>query len=329
MNYSVLRKLINYGLGLVLAVWVSAVIYRQLRSQDNFDEALSHLQQDWSADRIKLAFAIVALMLFNWSLEALKWQKLLQHIQHISFIRSLRSVLTGVSVSLITPNRIGEYAGRILYLKNIHKGQAIVANILGSWAQFIVASVYGIFGIVCYWQYNYIGFLPWLLLGSIIVLLLLAYAYLHVDGLPRLTDKIKFLKRLTQYIRIVRSFSRRDLVIVILYSALRYLVFGTQFFLLLLFFEVDISFIEALPTVFLIFWCMAVLPSIALVEAPLRAELSITLLGVFSTNSVGIMAASLCLWLINIILPALLGAISTIGLRILEQLQNDTNDRTT
>jgi hypothetical protein len=97
---------------------------------------------------------------------------------------------------------------------------------------------------------------------------------------------------------------------------LRYLVFAFQYYLLLQLFFVNISFLNAMPTVFLIFWCMAILPSITIAEAPIRSEMSIYFLKVFSTNLLGIMSASIFLWLINLILPALLGALFTFGIRI-------------
>ena len=56
-------------------------------------------------------------MCLNWSIEAIKWRLLIKKMQPITFIEALKGVLSGVAVGTFTPNRIGEFGGRILYLK--------------------------------------------------------------------------------------------------------------------------------------------------------------------------------------------------------------------
>ena len=77
-------------------------------------------------------------MLINWSIEALKWKISIRHIQRISFLRSFRAVLSGVSFSVNTPNRIGEYLGRVLYIEEGHRLQAISLTIVCSMSQLII-----------------------------------------------------------------------------------------------------------------------------------------------------------------------------------------------
>jgi hypothetical protein len=51
----------------------------------------------------------------NWGLESLKWQRLIYPLETPVFLPVvLKSVLCGVTVSMLTPNRTGEYVGRIL-----------------------------------------------------------------------------------------------------------------------------------------------------------------------------------------------------------------------
>ena len=60
---------------------------------------------------------VIVLVFVNWGFEAKKWKLLITPIQKMSFFTAFKSVLTGVTLSLNTPNRIGEYGGRILYVK--------------------------------------------------------------------------------------------------------------------------------------------------------------------------------------------------------------------
>ena len=56
-------------------------------------------------------------MCFNWGIEAKKWQVLMKPIEDLSWWTACKATLTGLSFAMNTPNRIGEYAGRILYVK--------------------------------------------------------------------------------------------------------------------------------------------------------------------------------------------------------------------
>ena len=61
----------------------------------------------------------------NWGIEARKWQLLMKAVQPMSFITAFKSVLCGVTLSLNTPNRMGEYGGRILFVKEGNRIKAI------------------------------------------------------------------------------------------------------------------------------------------------------------------------------------------------------------
>lgn len=75
----------------------------------------------------------------------------------------------------------------------------------------------------------------------------------------------------------------------------------------------------------LCFWLLTVFyllitiaPTIGFAELPLRAAASVELLKIYSTNVVGIQAASLSIWIINLVLPAVIGSILILGLKIIK-----------
>ena len=69
-------------------------------------------------------------------------------IQQIYFFTAYKSVLSGVTLSLNTPNRMGEYGGRILYVKEGSRLKAISLSIAGSISQLIVTLVMGCGGLI-------------------------------------------------------------------------------------------------------------------------------------------------------------------------------------
>src|SRR5690606_5376414 len=98
---------------------------------------------------IALALVLI-LMLFNWGLEARKWQLLVRSLEQISFLRAFSAILSGVSLSINTPNRIGEYGGRMLYLSNQNKLKSIAAAVVGSLSQLIITIIFGLTGLIYY-----------------------------------------------------------------------------------------------------------------------------------------------------------------------------------
>ena len=61
---------------------------------------------------------------------------------------------------------------------------------------------------------------------------------------------------------------------------------------------------------------MAVAPTIGFLELPVRAKASMELMKMYSTNTLGIETAALAIWLINLVIPALIGSILILGIKI-------------
>jgi uncharacterized membrane protein YbhN (UPF0104 family) len=308
------KNIVNYSISIIAFVWITTMIVKQINHQEKLHEAFQLLVNQWTIQRKIYIAVVLALMLCNWAIEAIKWQKLLQPIQHISFGRSIRSVLTGISVSLLTPNRIGEYAGRIIYLQDDNKLKGVTANIVSSFAQFIAASIFGIAGCIYHIiYYNTQWYLPYILIGSILVLIVLCVLYFRLDKLVNWLDKFTLLHKINSTMQVVKSYQQPLLLQIIVLSACRYVVFALQYYFLLRTFYIAIPLMPAMLSVFLVFWLMAIIPTIALAEIPVRTEVSYRILQVFSSNTVGIMSASVLLWLINLMIPALIGGAVLIG----------------
>jgi uncharacterized membrane protein YbhN (UPF0104 family) len=72
-----------------------------------------NIKASFSDARVLNFILVIVLMFVNWSLEALKWKISVQSVQPVSFFRSLKAIFSGVSFSVTTPNRTGEYLGRV------------------------------------------------------------------------------------------------------------------------------------------------------------------------------------------------------------------------
>lgn len=297
-------------IGISLFLWIAYTLYNQIIHQPNLQNTIHDLFVEWNTSKILFLSVVFILMIFNWTIEAQKWRLLLVGTEKFSLWKSLQSVLTGVAVSVITPNRIGEYMGRILYLRNVHKIQGITVTIIGSFAQLIITGFLGLIG-VAYYILNVQNFswLTILFIASLLFFTFLTYLFFNLHKLLDWTKGIKFIRKLRIYLEIVKRFNQRQLIKILLISTGRYLVYTLQFILLLKFFLVDINNVKLLCTVWLIFWIMAILPTIAIAEIGIRGETALFFLAPLSTNHLGIVSSTFMLWFINLIIPSLIGCL--------------------
>ncbi|CAL1520592.1 lysylphosphatidylglycerol synthase domain-containing protein [Chitinophaga sp. MM2321] len=274
-------------------------------------------------------FLVLVLMLFNWGLEARKWQKLIKPLESISFLRAFSAILSGVSLSVNTPNRIGEYGGRVLYLKNNNKLKAIAATIVGSFSQLIVTIIFGLIGLIYFLNTfalakgnDYAIPVLWekILLGMLVVICgLTILLYFRLEIILAVFEKIPFLRKVKVFVQIIVKYSSGDLRYLLLLSALRYMVFSAQYLILLDALGLEFFWWQAFLLNSVIYLVMAVVPTIAIAELGLRGKVSIYFLGMLSSNTVAIIAATVGIWLINLVLPAVLGSVLLLGVKIFKE----------
>lgn len=304
-------------LGITLFLWMAYSLYHQIRLQPKLGSTIHDIFSVWNTQKLLLLLGVFLLMQANWMIEAAKWRLQLRNTESLSLWESFQSVLTGVAVSLITPNRIGEYVGRILYLKNVNKLQGITVTIIGSFAQLIVTAFLGLVGLIYYILHvAHSSWLNVLMISSIILCSSLTYVYFNLGKIVEWSSQISILRKVKVYLEIVRRFDRVLLNQILGLSLLRYLIYSAQFIILMNLMLVDANMMDILFTVWLIYWAMAIVPTIAIAEIGIRGETALYFLGPLSTNHFGIVTSSLLLWLINLIIPALLGCLFVFKMKI-------------
>lgn len=305
------------SIGLLLFVWMAYSLCNQIKHQPDLNITLRQLSDNVKNEGVFLLGTVLFLMMINWLIEAIKWKRLLRGTEHVSLARSLQSVLTGVAVSMITPNRIGEYMGRILYLRNVNKLQGITVTIIGSFAQLIVTGFLGLIGLSYYLiEIKSTVWLKVLLVASILLCACLSYCYFHLSKFIGWFSSISFLKKMVTYLEIVRRFNQHELLRILLLSFGRYMVYTLQLFILLTLFLVHANTLDLLCTIWLIFWAMAIVPTIAIAEIGIRGATALFFLLPLSTNQLGIVSSIILLWFINLILPSLLGCLFVYKIKI-------------
>jgi len=263
-------------------------------------------------------------MLVNWGLETRKWQVLLKHLEPIRFSRAFKAILAGLAFAMNTPNRIGEYGGRILYVPEGKRLKAVSLTVAGSMSQLLVTLVMGSIGLTLLRE-NLVSGVGndsagmWIDVFRFITALcavLGALVYFRLGWLVRSIDRIPGFDVLSRHISVMEELTVSVLLRVLALSMFRFLVFGIQYILMLHFLQVDIGWWDGLWTVSVLFLLLAMVPTIALLELGMRWEYSLVLFRMFSGNTVGIYAAATGIWLVNLVLPALAGSLFILGVRI-------------
>lgn len=275
---------------------------------------------------------VLLLMIVNWSIETFKWKLCVQKIQQVSFSVAFKAVLSGVSFSVTTPNRIGEYLGRVLYMNEGNRLKAISLTITGSISQLIITLIMGLAGMLILKQSiinSHVISSFWLdaiLYGVLAATSILTLFYFKLSWLIKWVDRLPAIRRYAWLLQALENFNATLLLQLLSLSTLRFFVFIIQYYLLFRLFGVEVSGWEALWAVSVSFLVMAIVPTIALfTDLSLRGQVSLKLIGLFSANHLGIGLTSVSIWFINLIVPAIAGSILILSIKKFLRNKNERN----
>tara|TARA_B100000780_G_scaffold138402_1_gene96801 strand:+ start:158 stop:505 length:348 start_codon:yes stop_codon:yes gene_type:complete len=71
-----------------------------------------------------------------------------------SWLEATKQSLASLTLSLITPNRIGEYGAKALYYTNDKRKQILLLNFAGNFYQLVITIVLGAIGLVYLRKYS-------------------------------------------------------------------------------------------------------------------------------------------------------------------------------
>jgi len=320
------KNFLNYIVGPLLFIWLAWSIYQQVQNQSDLKQSWNFIVSTFYGPNSYKIAIVGILMLINLGLEAKKWQLQVRGIEQLSFFQSYRAVLAGQAMGLNTINRIGEPAARAAFLQEGNKIRGVMLSVVGGMAQTIATFGMGTI-MLLYMRFQILneqrqiaGLSVFWLDGLIYVItmgiILFTLAYFRISILIQLFEKIPFIHKYKYFLEKLEDFHWKELVQLLSLSFLRYFVVLTQYFFLMQVFDVNIFWLDAFSLVGVMFLVLGIVPSIAFAELGFRGKVSVLLLGMVSTNTLGIVATIAGIWLINLILPAIAGTLFILGVRI-------------
>ncbi len=318
------KKLINLFLKGMIVLLLSGSIYWKIGYQEDLRALWAAFLEAWRSARPGFVFLVLLLMPVNWMLETLKWRQFLP--QRPPFWESQKATLAGVTIALFTPNRIGDYGGRVLLVKAEDNWPTIVATVAGNYCQLLVLISGGVLGLT-YFGRRYLSE-EWSSLQNLIPLAIVFLLVLW--SLPLALQRTSpYLKKLEQYrwmrplvhnLLALKSVSTTALVKAVFFAALRYGIYSLQYFFILRFYGIGIPVWDALAGVSSIFFIQTSVPLPPVSALLARGQIAMLIWTPFGANAISILAATFSLFIINLIIPAFLGLIYIIKTNAIKSL---------
>jgi uncharacterized membrane protein YbhN (UPF0104 family) len=318
-----IKLITNYVGGPLIMLFLFYTVARQLDKQPHWKETVYQMLGAATGKHQWKLFAMMGLMCINWGLETRKWQVALKPVQPIGFIRAFKAILAGTCIASFTPNRVGEYLGRMLFVDSGNKINSVTPTILCSMSQILVTLTAGSAGL---YFFSYLPFhfqAEWIsssffrsaMIITSIAAIGLGLVYFRFD--PLLGWINNWLKRNQKTYSIPQNFHYRELMLILLLSVIRYSVFILQYFLLFSLFGIPLSMMQVFTGVSVMFVLMAIIPTLTfLTDLGFRWLAGIQIFQVFTVNTAGILAVSLGIWFINLIIPALVGSLLILRIKL-------------
>jgi len=298
-------------LKLLLLALIAYVLYDQVILHQDLDTIKSELNQGLKGGNWAYLVICIVLMPINWLVESIKWRILVLPWKNISLKDSVKAIYAGISVGLVTPARIGEYGGRLLLIEGDDKSKSIPATLVSSVAQNLSNIIGGYLGAMifcfCYFSVNRFVYIAGSILG-LLAIIMICTLFFNISKLNlNWLNRWKWGKLLNKQVHVLSLYDRPILHKVLTLSHLRYLIYCTQYVLILYFLGIELSILAAFSGVAVIYLLQSGIPLPPMLSVVARGELAIIVWSIFTANVGGILVATFGIWVINLVIPALLG----------------------
>jgi len=298
-------------------------IYHQFYKKNDDLKQFEALTAQINSTHVFITMGIVVLlMVVNWVLEAFKWQYLAKRLVDISIWQSIEAVFCGLTWAISTPNRVGEYGGRVMFLPNRKRIHGVFAMAVGAFGQIIMTNLLGLIAIVWLF-YNYIPVSAWLfaliVLMSVLTLAILFICFFHIKGIINLINRIAFLRKYHRFFDIMGRYKKPELVRILAFSMARYITFTVQYCIVFHLLIPQFAFFPMVMMLFVYFFVTSAVPSLDLLDVGVRSFTASHLFAYVTDQKIAIIAGVSSIWLINLIIPAIIGSLFVFKLKFFDR----------
>lgn len=287
-----------------------AVIYWRLKDDltpDNLSQITLALS---TASAYCLLIVCLLLVPVNWGIESFKWKLITEPIEQVSYKTASQSVYAGLCLGNFAPGRATEFLAKVLFFKPDNRPTITLLHFVNGMFQLSITILVGAIALIFKFDTsNGISSAQFLMIG-IFCMLLLAFFMMFVFKFNSLRKWIfSLFKKTLAAKELPYAFTKNSISALFLLSAIRYLVFTTQFVLILKLFYTGPLTSTILASVCVYFLLTTILPMISFIEPAIRAAIAVLVFGGTEINEISLVITAILVWLINIVLPSLFGYI--------------------
>lgn len=317
------KKISSYLLKLAILILAFLFIYHRILKNDKNLRQFENLAAHITYNKVIITLVLVVLlMVVNWVLESLKWWHLTRILAPMSIWKAIEAVFCGLTWAVFTPNRIGEYGGRVMFLPNRKRIHGIFAMAVGSFGQNVITNVLGA-GALVWFLYSYIPLNSWLMAGTTIIagsfMALMLVFYFHIKWLVKLLNSIKFLRKYHRFFDIMGNYKAGELINIMWFCLARFFVFTFQYYLVIHLLIPGIPLLQLSLLMFVFFFIQSAIPSLDLLDIGVRSFTAGALFGYITHQTIAVVVAVSLIYIINLIIPAILGSIFVFKLKFFDR----------
>lgn len=295
------------------------------RIEKNKDNLYNFLQLISGLTSLKVIFtltSVILLMLVNYLLESLKWWQLTRLLYPISIWRAMESVFCGLTWAVFTPNRIGEYGGRVMFLPIRKRVHGVFAMAVGGFGQNVITNVLGSSSLL-WFLFTFLRLNNWLMLVITILLLTLIagmiVCYFNIKWFVSLLNKIKFLKKYHRFFAIMGKYNTKELTNIMMFCLARFFTFSFQYYIIIHLLVPELQLYIIMLLLFVFLFIQSALPSLDILDIGVRAITATTLFSLVTTKTMAIVVAVSLIYIVNLIVPAIIGSIFVFKLKFFDR----------
>lgn len=303
MNSSTLKPLLSIGnklIGFILFVICAIAIYNKVIQNENLNQYGAELKIQLGKIHWTAWVLMGCLMALNYTIEAIKWKSVIASTNHFNVLQALRAVLVGQAFSFFTPARSGDYVGRTLFLAPGTKLKGITQMAWASYAQILMTICFGCFAM--FWN---LPFLPWLKWVAPFGAMLALSLFFYNQPLKGWFSKMNLLQ-----IPIALKWKLLALALA------RYSIFLMQYNWAAQMLAVPVDWMDLSIAVMALLFFLSMIPAISLTDLVIRGQLFLLLMAPFYQNDITLIALTTLIWLVNFLIPSILGAFLLLGFRL-------------
>ncbi len=256
------------------------------------------------ADKV-LLFSAFGLSFFNILLQYLKWKLVCTSLLSENDNRKIfQSLFYGFSAGSFTPARVGEYFGRAIPFTDRPLMQVTAAVIIDKLFSLFIVLIFGSASFLLYLNISYASTIGFISAGAIVV-------YFIFEGIKSYlpVSRFKWIHNISASLSSIKNINNQFRFKITILAVLFYCCFILQFALLVSAFSHHYEFINYLWTGNLVMFVKTIIPPVSFGELGIREGASVYFIKRFGETAATGFNASIFLFLINVILPALIGLI--------------------